>query len=489
MNGIKATRLYDTFARKMAKPNQEQSICPHDHTHSSPHMQTVAWLAIARLFVGVGWVVEATIGKFWKLGWFSSGMNPEWIGAEAGSVVSKVALTGIDQGVWPWYAWVLEAFLLPYVGFWSPLIAYLQFAIGLFLIMGLFTRTSASMGLLMLVSILLMGSYRTSPLLIAGHLFILVTHAGRYFSLDSWLFGRSDATLKLESRTWGMMAAVASALALYLIMQVSHLPMPRYQWISLELTVFLGFIIVGIYLTAHTTHSMVTIAAACLRMYVGYKLLWWAWVAPQASLTSLPGLIGAEPLAGVFVKGIASHWAPLADIIRVNFLPWSGFWSLVLGVAQVLTGLMLVLGCFTRIANWGAVFLTLLYTLLGFTRYAPYLMGFGFIALVLGSGASISFVDNFMREPADEKPPIQLTLGPAAFFGVLGMSGFVMAMLLSIVPNGYTSAVGSTVFWTLSIDFCLLSLGSLLPVIADSFSQIGRELETDMGLRAAYAKL
>ncbi len=264
--------------------------------------------------------------------------------------------------------------------------------------------------------------------------------------------------------------------------------MPRYQWVSLELAVFLSFIFAGVYLTTHTTHSIVTIATAFLRMYVGYKLIWWVWVAPQASLTSLPGLIGAQPLADVFARGIASHWSPLASLINVAFLPWSGFWSIFLGVTQVFIGLFLVLGCFTRIANWGAVFLTLLYTLLGFTRYAPYLMGFGFIALVLGSGMPISCVANLMREPAKEKRPVQLTVGSGAFFGVLGICGLAMATQIGIVPNGYQSAVGSTVFWTLSIDFCLLSLGSLLPVIATSASRIRRELATDVGLRTAYAR-
>ncbi len=128
-------------------------------TRQSPQVQTATWLAVARLFVGIGWVVEATIGKFWKLGWFSTGVNPQWIGPEAGSVISSVAQTGIDQGTWWWYAWVLETFLLPYVSFWSPFISYLQLAIGLFLIVGLFTRTTAATGLMMLLSILLMGSF------------------------------------------------------------------------------------------------------------------------------------------------------------------------------------------------------------------------------------------------------------------------------------------------------------------------------------------
>ncbi len=56
--------------------------------------------------------------------------------------------------------------------------------------------------------------------------------------------------------------------------------MPRYQWVSLELAVFLSFIVAGIYTTTHTTHSMLTMATAFLRMYVGYKLIWWVWVAP-----------------------------------------------------------------------------------------------------------------------------------------------------------------------------------------------------------------
>ncbi len=161
---------------------------------------------------------------------------------------------------------------------------------------------------------------------------------------------------------------------------------------------------------------------------------------------------------------------------------------MLLGAAQVLIGFMLILGCLTRLANWGAVLLTLLYTLLGFTRYAPYLMGFGFIALALGSGTPISFIDNLMKKSAEEKMPLQLAVGPAVCLSLLGMYGFATATVLGVVPNGYQSAVGATVFWTLSINVCLLSLGSFLPVMATSASRIGDAFTTALRFRAAYAK-
>ncbi|MEM7799973.1 MAG: DoxX family protein [Chloroflexota bacterium] len=460
---------------------------------TSSNSNAVGWITAARMFVGFWWIIEATIGRFWKFGSFASGLNPEWFGPEAGSRIAGIAQTGIDEGAWWWYVSVLENVLLPSAGFWAPVVSYLQLLIGIALVLGFFTRFTASGGLLMLVSIILMGSFRTSPFLIAGHLFILATNAGLYYSIDRRLFGArpksgffallATAPLNFSKQIRGIVGIAAGVLGLYFLMQTSSLPFPRYIYVSQELAVFLGMIAVGLYMSMHTKHSTLTIATAMLRVYLGYKLLWWMWTAPNVSLTSLPGLDDPTRLAETFAQGAESHWLPLAALIQGAFLPLAGFWSAAFGAAQLVIGILLVIGWRTRAANWAAIWLTLLYTLLGFTRYAPYILGFSFIVMALGSGVQLSFVNSMLGRPAPKAQILALPVPSTAIYGLLSLVGFVLAFLLGVVPNGYSSAVGSTVFWTMGINVGILGLVGLLLANQPASSASGEfaDLDGDLG--------
>ena len=455
--------------------------------HESSVTDSGHWIAFVRLFVGAWWIIEATIGRFWKWGSFTSGVNPEWISADAGAVIISTAQTGIEEGAWGWYAWVLQNALIPYAGMWSIVISVLQLLIGITLMLGLLTRWTSLTGLVMLFSILLMGSFRTSPFLIAGHLFLIATNAGLYFGLDKVLLGadgKKDTTPSLFRRllvtlnmdrfpkvVWQGLATIAAILGIYYLMQAPQMPSARYQSISLELFVFAAMVVGGTYLYMQRNIPLLTIATGFVRMYVGYKLLWWLFTFPQDKLTSLPGFVAPDDLQGVFEQSVATQWTPFAAIIETLFIPAPAFWSIIFGISQLVIGFMLILGWRARSAGWAAVWLMLLFTLLGFTRYAPYIMGFAFTALALGSGIQISLFNILRGQQADRSimdTPLHIGQNAGIALGVLSIVGFALAAMIGVVPNGYSSAVGATIFWTLGINFGLVSIAWLFQLMTQS---------------------
>lgn len=356
------------------------------------------WLLFARVFLGAWWIVEATIGKFWKWGWFGSGVNPDWLGDTAGAEITSTAERATDDGVWDWYGWVLDNVAIPNAELLSWVTSVSQVLIGAALIVGLFTRIAAISGIVMLSSILLMGSFRTSPLLIALSLFVLVVGTEQYWSLDQKLLYtrgglRSWVTLNLErlvGRFGPLVAVIASGLAAYFLLQQATRPGPRFIYVGQEFAVFLLGIAAGVILIGRYGLDRLTVATGLLRMYVGFKLLWWVWTAPQAALTSLPGFVDPAELEVVLRDGATTHLPVFDSIVNGIFAPATGFWVVVFGFSQVAVGFLLFLGWRVRDANWAAVGLLGLYVLLGFTRYAPYLLGFAIITLGLGSAPRIS---------------------------------------------------------------------------------------------------
>lgn len=130
--------------------------------------------------------------EYFMAGWGKLA-NPAWFGGDAGA-----ALTGFVQGalakttgahpdVYMWYASFLQSSVLPNVMVWSNAVVLGEIAIGLGLIVGLFTRSAAFFAFFMSFNFLLAGTVSVNPTLIMLALGILVAHrVAGYWGLDRY---------------------------------------------------------------------------------------------------------------------------------------------------------------------------------------------------------------------------------------------------------------------------------------------------------------
>src|SRR5918998_2765929 len=131
------------------------------------------WL-IARLYLGGIWFAAG----FEKV--FGDG-NAVWVGADAGKVVTGVlqgaiAKSPLSPGFDPiktphpavqeWYALLVRDVFLPNAGVMSYMVAFGELLVGIALIVGIFTRFSALMGVVMALSLFLAGQASTLPQLL-----------------------------------------------------------------------------------------------------------------------------------------------------------------------------------------------------------------------------------------------------------------------------------------------------------------------------------
>lgn len=144
---------------------------------------------LVRLYVGYEWLM-AGWGKL---------TNPAgvWVGEKAGTAVTGFlggALTktdGAHPDVQGYYAWFLQHIALPNATLFSYLVTFGEIAVGIALILGLFTGIAAFFGGFMNASYLLAGTVSTNPLLfILAMLLILAWRTAGYWGLDYWVLPR-----------------------------------------------------------------------------------------------------------------------------------------------------------------------------------------------------------------------------------------------------------------------------------------------------------
>src|SRR5579884_83423 len=138
------------------------------------------WLVV-RVYAGYAWL-QAGLEK---LG------NPAWTGGKAGAAISGFAagalqkVAGDHPDVTGWYAGFLQAVVLPHAAFWSWLITLGETAVGIGLILGLFTGIAAFVGGMMNANYLLAGTVSTNPLLfILATWLVLAWRVAGYIGLD-----------------------------------------------------------------------------------------------------------------------------------------------------------------------------------------------------------------------------------------------------------------------------------------------------------------
>ena len=141
------------------------------------------WL-IVRLYLGYDWFMA---------GWGKLG-SPAWTGDQAGGAV-KGFLTGAlakTAGAHPdvsgWYAYFIENFALNHTTFLSYLVVYGEIAVGIGLILGLFTGIAAFFGIVMNFNYLFAGTVSTNPFMLFLQLFlILAWRTAGWLGLDRYV--------------------------------------------------------------------------------------------------------------------------------------------------------------------------------------------------------------------------------------------------------------------------------------------------------------
>ncbi len=141
------------------------------------------WL-ILRLYVGYQWLMA---------GW-AKVTNPAWVGAQAGIGIQGffgAAITkanGSHPDVSSWYLWFLNNVAIPHASLFSYLISFGELAVGIALVLGVFTGIAAFFGAFMNLNYLFAGTVSVNPFLLLVELFlILAWRSAGWLGLDRWL--------------------------------------------------------------------------------------------------------------------------------------------------------------------------------------------------------------------------------------------------------------------------------------------------------------
>lgn len=141
------------------------------------------WLVI-RLYVGWQW---------WEAGW-SKLHNPVWVGAKSGAALQGFLAgalqktAGAHPDVQGWYAYFLNGFVEKHLTLFSYLVTYGELAVGIALILGIFTGIAAFFGAFMNFNYLFAGTVSVNPLLLLLQLFlILAWRAAGWIGVDRYL--------------------------------------------------------------------------------------------------------------------------------------------------------------------------------------------------------------------------------------------------------------------------------------------------------------
>ncbi len=174
-----------------------------------------------RSVVGIFWLVlRFWLGYTWLMaGWGKAfgDRAPVWVGDRAGTAVTgflKGALaksTGERPLVPAWYADFVREVALPNATAFSYLVAYGEVLVGLALLVGLFTRFAALMGVMMNLAYLFAGTISPNPqMLVAEAALVFAGTAVGYYGLDRYLLPAVGQRLGWTA-TWASAGASSGA--------------------------------------------------------------------------------------------------------------------------------------------------------------------------------------------------------------------------------------------------------------------------------------
>jgi thiosulfate dehydrogenase (quinone) large subunit len=148
-------------------------------------------------FIGAIWgVIRVWLGySFITAGWEKL-TDPQgmWIGSKAGTVVTGFLQgaiknsTGAHASVHPWYASLAQNFFLPNATLFSYLVAFGETLVGIALIVGIFTRFAAAMGMSLNLAFMFAGSTGTNVEMVIAEVAIVAGGMyASYYGLDHFV--------------------------------------------------------------------------------------------------------------------------------------------------------------------------------------------------------------------------------------------------------------------------------------------------------------
>jgi uncharacterized membrane protein YphA (DoxX/SURF4 family) len=150
--------------------------------------RTYLWyVALLRLYIGY-YLLQQGIRKFQRN--FPHG---DWIGRQIGDVAT------LD--LYPWYKSFLLSYVMPHHELFGYLVMAGEILVGACLLLGLFTRFAAAVGLFMMINYILgPGMAKGGSLIAQQQTFVvclivfLLSNPGRALGLDGLIFGRGKVS-------------------------------------------------------------------------------------------------------------------------------------------------------------------------------------------------------------------------------------------------------------------------------------------------------
>ena len=409
-------------------------------------IRAIPWIVFARVFFGLFWLYEITIGHNWKVG------HEGWVGAGAGDWLAADIIKAINAGTWGWAEWFLTTLIMPYVEFFSYAVLGLQLLIAISLIFGIFVRPVAIVGLAHTFVMLMTGHSRVPPFFSIGFLLILAFDAGMYYGLDAILVRKlkqAGGSIANFIR-WVIQVPFPDWIKLYvalpvLILSTSYFALDmvinestKFRMASLDLILILGLSAVGLALLKKT--KLIPLTARLLGIFVGYRFLHEMLIRKTPALNGLPGWDSAATLVKPFEDVVANGYAPMAWVATNIFIPYSQTWLYAFGVVQLAVGAMLILGYKTRVAGFVGIGYLSLLLLMGFARYVPFMLGLLVISWALNNGKVLSLDGLIGKEKSIRVPHFSVQ---ALFIATIVLIGTTyLAVTGGITPDSYKTLIG-----------------------------------------------
>lgn len=144
---------------------------------------SVLWLLL-RVYVAFLWL---------EAGW-AKVTNPAWVGPHAGPAVKGFLMgalkktAGEHPDVTGWYGSFIHTFVLPHATLFSHLVAFGEVAVGVLLLLGLFTGIAAFFGAFMNMNYLFAGTVSINPVMfVVELLLILAWRTAGWLGLDRYV--------------------------------------------------------------------------------------------------------------------------------------------------------------------------------------------------------------------------------------------------------------------------------------------------------------
>ena len=154
--------------------------------------------SVSRFFLGspasspLWFVLRMNVGATWLLAGWEKITSPAWgtsgtamHGFVAGALAKS---SGANPAVQGWYAWFLQHIVLNATGFFSFIITYGEFLVGVGILLGILTGIAAGFGVLMNLNYLLAGTVSINPVLgMFGIFLVLSWRVCGWIGGDRWL--------------------------------------------------------------------------------------------------------------------------------------------------------------------------------------------------------------------------------------------------------------------------------------------------------------